>query len=62
MNDENIFKLLLIILLMGNNGSDCGERSFLSSVNDVILMAMLMGFTGGQTFPLGDDGGATSFS
>ena len=45
MNQDNIFKLLLIILLIGNNQSDCDcSCSSESSVNNVIILALLLGF------------------
>ena len=53
MNDENIFKLLLIVLLISNNyqGCDCHGKSLWNSLNDVILMALLLGtLDGGTTF------------
>ena len=49
MNDENIFKLLLIVLLMSNNYNknvDCANSSLFGNINDVILMALLMGLLG----------------
>ena len=49
MNDENIFKLLLIVLLMSNNynkNGDCANSSLFGNINDVILMALLMGLLG----------------
>lgn len=49
MNDENIFKLLLIVLLMSNNynkNADCSNSSLFTNVNDVIIMALLMGLLG----------------
>lgn len=54
MNQENIFKLLLIILLIGNNHGnqcrdDCQCNSFWGSANDVILMALLLGLITDQS-------------
>ncbi len=49
MNDENIFKLLLIVLLMGNNygkNGECAGSSLFGNVNDVIIMALLTGIIG----------------
>ncbi len=48
MDQENIFKLLLIILLMGNNQAnqcrdDCRNDSFWSSANEIMLTALLLG-------------------
>ena len=49
MNSENIFKLLLIVLLISNNhGDDCdcnGDNQF-EGLSNVILLALLLGFLG----------------
>lgn len=48
MNEENIFKLLLIILLLGNNydrRGECASQSLYGSINDVIILALLLGLT-----------------
>ncbi len=59
MNEENIFKLLLIVLLISNNyqGCDCHGKSLWNSLNDVILMALLLGTLDGGASAL--DGGTT---
>jgi hypothetical protein len=56
MNDESIFKLLLIILLMSNNyqNGDCHAKSLFGNLNDVIIMALMLGAANDGVQPLSD--------
>ena len=49
MNQDNIFKLLLTVLLIANNQNGCsGDCSTESSVNNVIILALLLGALSGD--------------
>ena len=51
MNSENIFKLLLIVLLIANNHDadcECRDGDSFEGLSNVILLALLLGFLGNQ--------------
>ena len=63
MNSENIFKLLLIVLLISNNHGDtcdCNGDDQFEGLSNVILLALLLGFLGNSDQSISASGQAQS--
>lgn len=64
MNQENIFKLLLIVLIISNNssGGECNGKTIWGNLNDVILIALLLGLLDNGTSETAVDTSVTTFT